>query len=182
MLDLRGRLLLTRDNGPVITIRELTAADWPAVERIYREGIDTGEATFETGTPSWEAFDAGKVAAPRLVAVDASGDVLGWAAASPVSSRPAYRGVIEHSIYIASAARGRGVGRLLLRAFIQAADAAGFWTIQSAIFPQNTASLRLHLTEGFREVGRRERIAQAQTGPHAGQWLDTILLERRRPE
>ncbi|KQZ06615.1 phosphinothricin acetyltransferase [Microbacterium sp. Root53] len=175
-------MLLTAENGSVISIRDLTPEDWPAVERIYREGIDTGVATFETATPSWEAFDAGKVAAPRLVAVDETGAVLGWAAASPVSARPVYRGVIEHSIYIASAARGRGVGRALLRAFVAAADAAGYWTIQSSVFPQNSASFRLHLAEGFREVGRRERIAQAQAGPHTGEWLDTILLERRRPD
>ncbi|MER7796580.1 N-acetyltransferase family protein [Microbacterium sp. NPDC096154] len=160
----------------------MTPDDWPAVERIFREGIATGEATFEIATPSWQAFDAGKVDDPRLVAEDDEGAVLGWAAASQVSSREAYRGVIEHSIYIADAARGRGVGRILLSAFVSAADAAGFWTIQSSIFPENEASLRLHEGAGFRQVGRRERIAQSRLGPRAGQWRDTILIERRRAE
>lgn len=164
----------------MITIRTMTAEDWPAVEAIYREGIATGEATFETEPPSWSAFDAGKLPAPRLVAVDETGAVQGWAAASPVSARAAYRGVIEHSVYVAAAARGRGVGRALLEAFVAAADEAGFWTIQSSIFPENVASLRLHAAAGFREVGRRERIARSQLGPHAGRWRDTVLIERRR--
>jgi len=165
----------------MIRIRPLIPGDWPAVERIYREGIATGEATFETEPPTWEVFDAGKVPELRLVAVDGE-EVLGWAAASRVSTRAAYRGVIEHSVYVAGAARGRGVGRLLLDALVEAADAQGFWTIQSAIFPENTASLRLHAAAGFREVGRRERIARAQLGPRAGEWRDTILLERRRAD
>ncbi|WP_203136501.1 GNAT family N-acetyltransferase [Microbacterium sp. JZ31] len=158
----------------------MTTADWPIVERIYREGIDTGEATFETEPPSWKAFDAGRLPKPRLVAVDETDRILGWAAASQVSVRAVYRGVIEHSIYIAAEARGRGVGRILLEAFVEAADEAGFWTIQSSIFPENVASLRLHEAAGFREVGRRERIAQAQLGPRAGEWRDTVLIERRR--
>ncbi|WP_345800383.1 N-acetyltransferase family protein [Microbacterium sp. AZCO] len=163
----------------VIPVRELTAADWPAVAEIYRQGIEDGEATFETSPPTWDEFDAGKVAAPRLVAVDADAGVLGWAAASLVSRREVYRGVIEHSIYVDRAAQGRGVGRLLLTSFVEAADAAGYWTIQSAIFPENAASIRLHESLGFRIVGRRERIARSANGPHAGQWNDTVLLERR---
>ncbi len=158
----------------------MTAADWPIVERIYREGIDTGEATFETEPPSWPTFDSGKLPEPRLVAVDEAGHILGWAAASRVSARAVYRGVIEHSIYIAAEARGRGVGHLLLADFLAAADEAGFWTIQASIFPENVASLRLHAAAGFREVGRRERIARAQLGPQAGRWRDTVLIERRR--
>lgn len=164
----------------MISVRPMSAADWPSVESIYREGIATGEATFETETPSWQAFDAGKLPSPRLVAVDEDGTVLGWAAASPVSSRAAYRGVIEHSVYVAEAARGRGVGRVLLEAFVAAADEAGYWTIQSSIFPENVASLRLHAASGFREVGRRERIARSQLGPNAGRWRDTVFIERRR--
>jgi phosphinothricin acetyltransferase len=186
VLDGRRRLLLSRParphNGVVITIRPLRADDWTDVERIHREGIATGEATFEIEPPSWGAFDAGRVADARLVAVDGTGAVVGWTAASRVSTREAYRGVIEHSIYVSEAARGRGVGGVLLRAFVDAADAAGFWTIQSSIFPENAASLRLHTAAGFRVVGRRERIARAQIGPRAGQWRDTLLIERRRPD
>ncbi|QIG39584.1 N-acetyltransferase [Microbacterium sp. 4R-513] len=163
----------------MIDVRELRAADWPAVEAIYRQGIEDGEATFETRTPTWEEFDAGKVPAPRLAAVDAGGDLLGWAAASPVSSRAVYRGVIEHSIYVERSAQGRGVGRMLLTAFVEAADAEGFWTVQSAVFPENAASIRLHEALGFRTVGRRERIARSAKGPNAGRWRDTVLLERR---
>ena len=160
-------------------LREMTAADWPAVERIYAQGIEDGEATFEVATPTWEAFDAGKLPGMRLVAVDEADLVVGWAAASAVSSRPAYRGVVEHSVYIDRAARGTGVGGLLLAAFIAAAEDAGIWTIQSSIFPENAASLRLHEGAGFRVVGRRERIAKAGAGPRAGDWRDTILIERR---
>lgn len=160
-------------------IRELTAADWRAVEEAYRHGIEDGEATFETSTPSWEAFDAGKVPSPRLVAEDDDARVLGWAAASLVSTRAAYRGVIEHSVYLHRDARGRGMGRMLLTAFVDAADEAGYWTIQSSIFPENRASLALHEAAGFRVVGRRERIARSALGEHAGKWRDTLLVERR---
>ena len=165
--------------SPTISVRRMTAADWLSVERIFAEGIDAGNATFESATPTWAAFDAGRVDEPRLVAVDA-GEVVGWAAASPVSARAAYRGVIEHSVYVATSAQGRGVGRALLVAFVAAADDAGFWTIQSSVFPENTASLVLHERCGFRVVGRREAIAQSTVGPFAGQWRDTILIERRR--
>ena len=161
------------------SIRAMTAADWPQVEAIFAAGIAEGEATFETRTPTWAQFDAGKVADPRLVAVGEDRDVLGWAAASPVSSREVYRGVIEHSVYIAPAARGKGIGALLLMAFVDAADEAGYWTIQSSVFPENTASLRIHENAGFRVVGRRERIARSMLGAHAGLWRDTILIERR---
>lgn len=165
----------------VTAIRSMAASDWPAVEEIYRQGIEEGEATFETETPTWEAFDAGKLASPRLVAVGAGGRVLGWAAASPVSTRAAYRGVIEHSVYVHRDARGRGLGRLLLDAFVTASDEAGFWTIQSSVFPENAASLRVHEAAGFRVIGIRERIACSLLGAHAGQWRDTVLIERRRP-
>jgi phosphinothricin acetyltransferase len=160
-------------------LRDMTAADWPAVERIYAQGIEDGEATFEVATPSWDAFDAGKLPGMRLVAVDEADLVVGWVAASAVSSRPAYRGVVEHSVYIDRAARGNGIGRLLLDAFIAAAENAGIWTIQSSIFPENVASLRLHEGAGFRVVGRRERIAKSGAGPRAREWRDTILIERR---
>lgn len=161
------------------TVRPMTATDWPAVERIYREGIDSGNATFEAAPPTWEDFHAGRLATGRLVATDESDRVIGWVAASRVSSRAVYTGVVEHSIYVASEAAGTGVGTSLLRAFVAAADAAGIWTIQSSIFPENIASLALHTREGFRTVGRRERIAHMTYGPWSGQWRDTILVERR---
>jgi L-amino acid N-acyltransferase YncA len=160
-------------------VREMTAADWPRVEAIFAAGIAGGEATFETTTPSWEQFDAGKIAEARLVAVDEADVVIGWAAASPVSTRAVYRGVIEHSVYLDPGHHGRGIGRMLLEAFVDAAEAAGYWTIQSSIFPENATSLRLHERAGFRVVGRRERIARSGLGPHAGQWRDTVMVERR---
>lgn len=160
-------------------VRAMTEADWPEVERIYRQGIEEGEATFEVATPSWEAFDAGRPAGLRLVAEDDEGTVIGWAAASPVSTRPAYRRVVEHSVYVDRRTHGKGVGRMLLAALLEAADAAGMWTVQSSIFPENAASLRLHETVGFRVIGRRERIAKSANGDHAGQWRDTLLVERR---
>jgi phosphinothricin acetyltransferase len=163
----------------VIAVRALTPDDWPAVEQIYAQGIDDGEATFEVATPSWDAFDATRLPGLRLVAVHADGTTLGWIAASAVSSRPAYRGVVEHSVYVDRGARGRCVGRLLLDAFVRESEDAGIWTIQSSIFPENAASLRLHEAAGFRVVGRRERIARSGAGPHAGVWRDTLLIERR---
>ncbi|WP_392342535.1 GNAT family N-acetyltransferase (plasmid) [Leifsonia sp. P73] len=165
----------------VITIRPLAPADWPAVETIYREGIATGNATFEAQPPSWEDFDASKLAVARLVAVDNSHTVLGWAAVSPTSARTVYRGVVEHSVYVAGAAQGKGVGRALLASLIDACDAADIWTIQSSIFPENAASLALHDRAGFRRIGTRERIALMAYGPCVDQWRDTVLIERRRP-
>ncbi len=162
-----------------LTIRVMEAGDWPAVERIYAEGIATGNATFQDKAASWEEFDGGKIRDLRLVAVDAQGDVVGWAGASMVSSRPVYRGVIEHSIYVAETARGAGVGHLLLAEFITASEGAGVWMIQSAIFPENQGSLALHAAHGFREVGIRERIGRMSFGPWAGQWRDNVFLERR---
>jgi phosphinothricin acetyltransferase len=159
--------------------RDMTPADWPEVEEIYHHGIEDGEATFETATPTWEAFDSGRVPAPRLVTCDDGGRVLAWAAGSLVSTRAAYRGVIEHSVYVHRDARGRGLGRILLDAFVTACDEAGFWTIQSSVFPENTASLRVHESAGFRVIGTRQRIARSELGAHAGQWRDTVLIERR---
>lgn len=162
----------------LVTVRPMRADDWPQVERIYREGIESGSATFEREPPDWEGFDTSRVRDARLVAVD--GDVvLGWAAASPVSRRPVYRGVIEHSVYVAAAAQGRGVGRELLADLLEVADAAGYWTVQSSIFPENHASLALHERLGFRTVGRREAIALMSYGPYEGRWRDTILVEWR---
>jgi phosphinothricin acetyltransferase len=156
-------------------IRPMDAADAGEVLAIYQAGIDSGQASFETTVPSWAAFDAGKLPGHRHVAADAvTGEVLGWVAASPVSSRSVYAGVIEHSVYVHPAHRGRGVGAVLLDALIQSTEAAGIWTIQSGIFPENTPSLVLHERAGFRVVGVRERL-----GCHFGQWRDVLLLERR---
>ena len=152
----------------------LTAAHWPAVRAIYAEGMATGTATFATEPPTWADWEAGHLPTCRLVAADDSGQVLGWVALSPVSGRCVYAGVAEVSVYVAAAARGRGVGRALLRALVAASEQQGLWTLQAGIFPENTASVRLHEAVGFRPVGRRERIGQLR-----GVWHDTLLLERR---
>ncbi|AVH99690.1 GNAT family N-acetyltransferase [Streptomyces cinereoruber] len=146
------------------------------VLEIYRLGIATGHATFETTAPTWPEFDASRLPDHRLVAVDRAGEVVGWAAVTPVSDRCAYAGVVEHSVYVHPDARGRGVGRALLTALLASTDAAGVWTVQSGVFPENTASLALHHRAGFRTVGVRERL-----GRHHGTWRDVILLERRSP-
>jgi phosphinothricin acetyltransferase len=161
------------DQSPTVKIRPLLSADWPAVVRIYREGIETGNATFEVEPPTWEDWDASHLRAGRLVA-EIAGGVVGWVALSPVSRRQVYRGVAEPSIYVADKARGRGVGLELMSAMVEASESAGIWTLQTAIFPENTASVSLHQRFGFRVVGIRERI-----GNHNGRWRDTWLLERR---
>jgi phosphinothricin acetyltransferase len=161
-----------------VTTRPMRADDWPAVERIYQEGIDTGNATFESAPPSWDDFDHAKVAAPRLVA-ERDGAVVGWAAAGRTSSRCVYEGVIEHSVYVAAAERGKGTGAALLAAFVAAADAEGIWTIESGVFPENEPSLALHRAAGFRVVGVRERVGKMSFGPYAGRWRDVVMIERR---
>ena len=148
-------------------------SDWPWVEGIYREGIAGGNATFETESPRWETWNSRHHLHSRLVARSES-SILGWAALSPVSARRVYAGVAEVSVYVAGTARGRGVGMALMAALIEAAEANGIWTLQASIFPENVASIRLHVAFGFREVGRRERIAQLR-----GKWRDTVILERR---
>ncbi|BCW65432.1 N-acetyltransferase [Arthrobacter sp. NicSoilB4] len=155
--------------------------DWPAVQRIYREGIATGNATFESEAPEWERFNASRLPRHRLVAEAHDGGILGWAAVSPVPARPAYSGVVEHSVYIATEARGRGLGAALLRALAQSTERDGIWTIQASVFPENEASLKLHLANGYAVVGRRHRIARMTHGPLTGQWRDTVLIERRSP-
>jgi len=147
--------------------------DWPQVRAIYSEGIATGNATFETSTPDWTAWDAGHRNDCRLVARD-SQRILGWAALRPVSSRPVYAGVAEVSIYVAADARGRGVGKMLLKSLIDCSERAGIWTLQAGIFTENVASLALQKSCGFREVGLRQRLGQL-----AGIWRDVLLLERR---
>ena len=161
----------------------MSAADWPAVAAIWREGIATGHATF-TAEPvaSFAAFCEGKIPIGNLVARDASGGaVVGWTTLSKVSSRCVYDGVGELGVYVAAAARGHGVGSALMRQLIARTEAAGIWTLQAGIFPENAGSLALHARHGFREVGRRERIGKMTHGPRAGQWRDVLLLERRSP-
>src|SRR4051794_26624056 len=143
---------------------------------IYQLGIDEGDATFETTAPTWQAFTASHLLEHRFVATDDEGKVLGWIAAVPVSDRCAYAGVVEHSVYVHPAARGQGIGGELLAALIASTEAAGIWTIQSGIFPENGASLALHERAGFRRVGIRERL-----GRHHGQWRDVVLVESRSP-
>lgn len=163
--------------GPGLEIRQMRESDADQVLAIYQAGLDTGQASFETAAPSWEVFTAGKLPHLRYVAADTeTGEVVGWVAASAVSNRPVYAGVIEHSIYVHPGCQAHGIGRALLAAFIAASQDAGVWTIQSGIFPENAASLSLHRALGFRVVGTRERI-----GRHHGAWRDVILLERRSP-
>lgn len=157
------------------SIREMNDGDWPAVRRIYEEGIATGEATIEERAPSWETWDSGHLRRCRLVAID-DGQVVAWAALSPVSDRCAYDGVAEVSIYVSESGRGRGIGRRLLEQLVLDSERAGFWTLQAGIFPENQASVILHQRCGFRLVGRRERL-----GKLAGRWRDVLLLERRSP-
>lgn len=151
----------------------MNPGDWEQVRSIYLEGIATGHTTFETGAPSWEKWDAAHLNTARLVARKGT-EVLGWAALSPVSSRAVYRGVAELSISIKEESRGVGVGRALLEALIEESERNGIWTLQAVIFPENEASVKLHLRCGFREVGRRERIGKLN-----GNWRDTLLFERR---
>ncbi|MGA5148188.1 GNAT family N-acetyltransferase [Streptomyces griseoincarnatus] len=154
----------------------LTAEHAEQVLAIYQAGIDEGNATFETSPPSWETFDASKLPEHRFAALDADGAVLGWVAASRVSDRCAYAGVVEHSVYVHPATRGRGIASALLKALVDSTEQAGIWTIQSGIFPENTASLAVHQRAGFRVIGIRERI-----GRHHGRWRDVVLVERRSP-
>ena len=157
---------------------------WPAVREIYREGIATGNATFETELPDWEKWDSSHRKNCRLIAVEPIDDealiplerlkVLGWAALSPVSSRRVYAGVAEVSVYVAEAARGHGVGKALLQALVEESEQNGIWTLQAGIFPQNTGSIALHKSCGFREVGIRHRVGKLRDT-----WRDVVLLERR---
>jgi len=159
-------------------IRPMTSDDADAVLSIYAEGIASHNATFETDPGTWETWNERFLADCRLVAV-AGSKALGWAALSAISSRPVYRGVAEVSLYVASAARGQGIGKVLMAALIESSEAAGFWTLQAHIFPENEASLHLHAAHGFREVGRRECLGKMQIGPLKGKWRDGILVERR---
>lgn len=154
-------------------ISKMRPGDWEDVRTIYAEGIATGQATFETETPSWEAWDASHLPCGRLVARQGE-TIVGWAAFSPVSSRKAYAGVAEVSVYVAQSQRGQGFGRQLLEALILDSEAHGIWSLQAVMFPENAGSVALHRRCGFREVGRREQIGKLN-----GVWRDTLLLERR---
>ena len=158
-----------------LNIRAMEAKDWEGVSKIYLEGIQTGRATFQTQIPTWEEWDAGHVKSCRLVAVDDEGNVMGWAALSPVSSRCVYRGVGEVSVYVGNAFKKKGVAKLLLKTLIQSSEEEGYWTLQAGIFTTNLASLNLHQSVGFKIVGIRERIGKTVEGV----WQDTALLERR---
>jgi L-amino acid N-acyltransferase YncA len=160
-----------------MTIRPMAASDADAVLAIYQAGMDTGDASFEHRAPRWAAFDAAKLPQHRFVAVEENGTVVGWIAVAPVSARAVYAGVVEHSVYVDPSAQRRGVGSALLAALIASTEAAGVWTIQSGIFPENVASLALHRSAGFRTIGVRERIGrQASQG---NRWRDVIFIERR---
>ena len=160
-------------NSGDIAIAPLTPDDWPSVRRIYADGVATGNATFETEPPEWDDWNRSHHPQCRLVA--RIGDaIVAWAALSPVSARACYAGVAEHSIYVDEAYRGRGIGKTLLTEFVRQSEAAGFWTLQSSIFPENEASIAIHLACGFRILGRRKRVAMLN-----GVWRDTVIVERR---
>jgi phosphinothricin acetyltransferase len=155
------------------SITPLSTNDWEAVRAIYLEGIATGNATFEQVAPEWEKWDAGHLPSCRLAA-RSGGEVVGWAALSPVSGRCVYAGVCEVSVYVAARARGQGIGTMLLGKLAADSEAQGIWTLQAGIFPENDASIRIHQSAGFRVVGTRERIGQMN-----GLWRDVVLMERR---
>ncbi|HEY7173296.1 MAG TPA: GNAT family N-acetyltransferase [Micromonosporaceae bacterium] len=152
----------------------MTPAHADDVLAIYRAGIAEGNATFEDSPPEWPKFHATRLPEHRYVAVDADGHVVGWVACTPYSDRRVYAGVVKHSVYVHPETRGHGVGRLLLDTLIDSTERAGIWTIQSGVFPENTASLALHESVGFRVVGTRQRLGQ-----HHGVWRDVLLIERR---
>jgi len=146
---------------------------WNEVRRIYEEGLSTGNATFQTSAPEWEEWDKAHIESSRLIALD-NGQMVGWTALTPVSSRCVYGGVAEVSIYVADSARGKGVGKILLKELIASSEAGNFWTLQAGVFPENIASIKIHEASGFRVIGKREKIGRMD-----GIWRDTILLERR---
>jgi phosphinothricin acetyltransferase len=156
-----------------VQIRPLAPEDWETVRAIYLAGIATGDATFETAAPAWDEWDRAHLPGPRLVAIDGDA-VVGWAALSAVSARAVYAGVAEVSVYVAPARSGQGIGRALLQTLVRESEQNGIWTLQASVFPENSASISLHKSCGFREVGTRERIGKRQ-----GVWRNTILLERR---
>ncbi|MGV2623130.1 N-acetyltransferase family protein [Halobacillus sp. ACCC02827] len=159
--------------GREIVVEPMLPEDWEQVRAIYEAGIATGNATFQKEVPSWDDWDAGHALECRIVA-KRDGEIIGWAALSPVSSRCVYAGVAEVSVYVRPESKGQGVGSKLLEQLIEASEAHGFWTLQAGIFPENGSSIAIHKKNGFREVGRRERIGRMD-----GIWRDTVFLERR---
>ena len=157
----------------MLHLRTMAENDWPKVAEIYAQGIATGQATFETETPSWEKWDSSHLQVCRFVA-EKDGEVVGWAALSPVSSRCVYGGVAEVSVYVSTTQLGQKIGTQLLKQLILTSESEGFWTLQAGVFRENTGSIRLHTALGFREIGYREKIGQMN-----GIWRDTVLLERR---
>ena len=167
-----------------LRIVPMVEAHWPAVSAIYEQGIQTSQATFESAPPAtWADWCAAKLNPCSLVAYAggeiAGGEIAGWAALSPFSSRYVYRGVAEVSLYVASGRRGQGIGDALMRALIERSEEQGIWTLQAKIFPENQASIHLHTKHGFRRVGIREKLGRMEYGPYCGQWRDVVLLERR---
>jgi phosphinothricin acetyltransferase len=156
-----------------LVIDALTAGDWAAASAIYLEGIGTGNATFETAAPEWSVWDAAHLPSCRLAARQ-GGELVGWAALSPISGRCVYAGVAEVSVYVAARARGCGIGKALLERLVESSETAGIWTLQAGIFPENSASIEIHKKSGFRIVGVRERL-----GCMNGRWRDVALMERR---
>lgn len=156
-----------------VIIRPMMETDWAAVATIYKEGIATGVATFETTVPSYDTWDKAHMPSCRFVAVSED-SMQGWVALSPVSSRCVYGGVAEVSVYISKESRGRGIGKLLLGHIILASENEGIWTLQSGVFPTNLASIKIHESCGFRRIGKRERVGKLN-----GQWVDNVLFERR---
>ena len=159
--------------APPVTVEALRPEHWAEVARIYADGIATGNATFETEVPSWETWDRAHLPEHRLVAIH-DGRVVGWVAVSPVSDRCVYGGVVENSVYVDESVRGRGIGRRLLDALVESTEAAGVWTIQAGMFPENAGSVRLHERVGFEVVGTRKRLGKLH-----GAWRDVLLMERR---
>ena len=157
----------------MIEVKKMLPVHWPTVAAIYKEGIDTGIATFETKVPSWENWDKAHLDVCRFVSL-IDEKICGWAALSPVSSRCVYGGVAEVSVYVSSECQGFGVGKLLMKRLIEESEKEGYWTLQSGIFPENSVSLNLHASLGFRKIGFRERIAKMN-----GVWIDNILMEKR---
>lgn len=160
-------------NSTIMQIEIMLPEHWQPVKKIYEEGIATGNATFQTTAPEWEEWDAAHVKNSRLVAIEHD-EVLGWAAITAVSGRCVYAGVGEVSVYVAAAARGKGIGKKLLNALIAETEKNNFWTLQAGIFPENTGSIKIHEDCGFRIIGKREKIGRMK-----GVWRDTLLLERR---